>query len=73
MHVDSFGLIHLTRAHAWIHPWNPVIASRVRSNHGLSWIPTIPKFLSLIYYITNHATKDGVSPWQMVAQAALLK
>lgn len=29
--------------------------------------------LSLIYYITNYATKDDVSPWQMVAKAALLK
>jgi hypothetical protein len=29
--------------------------------------------LSLLYYITNYATKDNVSPWQMVAKAALLK
>ncbi|GLI82177.1 hypothetical protein PoHVEF18_010583 [Penicillium ochrochloron] len=26
-----------------------------------------------VYYITNYATKDDVSPWQMVAKAALLK
>lgn len=71
--IDEFGLIHLARNHAWINPWNPAIASCVRSNHDISWIPTVSKSLSLIYYITNYATKDDVSPWQMVAKAALLK
>jgi hypothetical protein len=27
----------------------------------------------LIYYITNYATKDDVSPYQMLVKAALLK
>ena len=71
--IDQFGLIHLARNHAWINPWNPSIASCVRSNQDISWIPTVSKSLSLIYYITNYATKDDVSPWQMVAKAALLK
>ncbi|KAF5855656.1 hypothetical protein ETB97_008829 [Aspergillus alliaceus] len=71
--IDEFGLIHLARNHAWINPWNPAIASCVRSNQDISWIPTISKTLSLIYYITNYATKDDVSPWQIVAKAALLK
>lgn len=71
--VDDFGLINLARNHAWINPWNPAIASCVRSNHDISWIPTVSKSLSLIYYITNYATKDDVSPWQMLAKAALLK
>ncbi|KAL6405631.1 hypothetical protein AUP68_11392, partial [Ilyonectria robusta] len=71
--VDEFGLIHLARNHGWINPWNPAIASCVRSNQDISWIPTVSKSLSLIYYITNYATKDDVSPWQMVAKAALLK
>ncbi|KAF4210355.1 hypothetical protein CNMCM5878_004518 [Aspergillus fumigatiaffinis] len=71
--VDEIGLIHLARNHAWTNPWNPAIASCVRSNHDISWIPTVSKSLSLIYYITNYATKDDVSPWQMVAKAALLK
>lgn len=35
------------------------------------FIPTVAKSLSLIYYITNYAAKDDVSPWQMVAKAAL--
>ncbi|KAJ5761308.1 hypothetical protein N7520_008464 [Penicillium odoratum] len=71
--VDDFGLIHLARNHPWINPWNPTIASCVRSNHDISWIPTVFKSLSLIYYITNYTTKDDVSPWQIVAKAALLK
>jgi hypothetical protein len=71
--IDECGLIHLARNHAWINPGNPAIASCVRSNHDISWIPTVSKSLSLIYYITNYATKDDVSPWQMVAKAALLK
>jgi hypothetical protein len=72
-HIDDFGLIHLARNHAWINPWNPAIASCVRSNQDISWIPTVSKSLSLIYYITNYATKDDVSPWQVVAKAALLR
>lgn len=71
--VDEFGIIHLSRNHAWTNPWNPSIASCIRSNHDISWIPTISKSLSLLYYITNYATKDDVSPGQMVAKAALLK
>ncbi|OKO94694.1 ATP-dependent DNA helicase pfh1 [Penicillium subrubescens] len=72
-YIDKFGLIHLARNHAWINPWNPAIASCVRSNQDISWIPTVSKSLSLIYYITNYATKDDVSPWQIVAKAALLR
>ncbi|KAJ6087103.1 hypothetical protein N7467_006017 [Penicillium canescens] len=36
-------------------------------------IPTVSKSLALVYYITNYATKDDVSPWQMIAKVALLK
>lgn len=71
--IDELGVIHLARNHAWINPWNPAIATCLRSNHDISWIPTVAKSLSLIYYITNYAAKDDVSPWQMVAKAGLLK
>ena len=71
--IDGFGLIHIARNHAWINPWNPAVASCVRSNQDISWIPTVSETLSLIYYITNYTTKDDVSPWQIVAKAALLK
>ncbi|KAJ5142747.1 uncharacterized protein N7515_001534 [Penicillium bovifimosum] len=45
-----------------------VVASvQTTTFHGFS------KSLALTYYITNYATKDDVSPWQMVAKAALLR
>ena len=71
--VDEFGIVHQRRNDAWINPWNPAIASCIRSNHDISWIPTVSKSLSLIYYITNYSTKDDISPEQMLAKAALLK
>jgi hypothetical protein len=71
--VDDYGIVYLARNHAWVNPWNPAIASCIRSNHDISWIPTMSKSLSLLYYITNYATKDDVSPGQIVAKAALLK
>ena len=71
--IDTLGVIHLARNHPWINPWNPAIASYIRSNHDLSWIPTIAKSLSLVYYLTNYATKDDLSPQQILIKAALLK
>jgi hypothetical protein len=71
--VDELGVIHLARNHGWVNPWNPAIASCIRSNHDISWIPTVTKCLALIYYLTNYATKDDVSPYQMLVKAALLK
>jgi hypothetical protein len=71
--VDEFGVIHLARNHGWVNPWNPAIATCIRSNHDISWIPTMLKALCVTYYITNYATKDDVSPYQMLVKAALLK
>ena len=71
--ADEFGVIHLARDHPWVTPWNPAIAYCIRSNQDISWIPTRSKCLALLYYLTNYATKDDVSPHQMVLKAALLK
>ena len=71
--VDEFGIVHLARNDGWITPWNPAIATCMRSNQDISWIPTVSKSLALVYYITNYATKDDVSPEQVLAKAALLK
>ena len=71
--VDESGIVHLARNDAWVNPWNPAIASCIRSNQDVSWIPTVSKSLALVYYITNYATKDDVSPEQLLAKAALLK
>jgi hypothetical protein len=71
--VDEFGVTHLARNHGWVNAWNPAIATCIRSNHDVSWIPTMAKTLSLVYYITNYATKDDISPAQILLKAALLK
>lgn len=34
--VDEYGIIYLARNHAWVNPWNPAIASCIRSNHDIS-------------------------------------
>jgi hypothetical protein len=65
-----FTLLAITVA---FNPWNPAIASCIRSNQDISWIPTVVNALCLIYYITNYTTKDDVSPYQMLVKAALLK
>jgi hypothetical protein len=41
--VNEFGIVHLARNHGWINPWNPAIATCIRSNHDLSWVPTMSK------------------------------
>jgi hypothetical protein len=48
------------------------IATSIRSNHDVSWIPTSTKALAYIYYLTNYATKADVSPQQMLVKARLL-
>ncbi|KAJ5215299.1 uncharacterized protein N7498_001706 [Penicillium cinerascens] len=59
--IDDLRVTHLARNHPWINLWNPAIASCLRSNHDISWLPTVSKSLALVYYITNYATKDDVS------------
>ncbi|KAI2734368.1 hypothetical protein DTO013F2_10324 [Penicillium roqueforti] len=34
--IDDLGVIHLARNHPWVNPWNPSIASCLRSNHDIS-------------------------------------
>jgi hypothetical protein len=71
--IGENGVIQLARNHAWVNLWNLAIGSCIWLNHDISWIPTVPKSLALVYYIMNYATKDDVSPLQMVTKAALLK
>jgi hypothetical protein len=39
----------------------------------LSFLATRAKALALLYYITNYATKDEASTYQMVMMAAVMK
>lgn len=72
-HVDCHGVVHLERNHQWVNPWNPVLASVLRSNHNISFIPTAARALAAVYYMTNYATKYDVSQYQLIMTAAIVK
>ena len=71
-HVDQFGVVHVKRSNGWVTSYNPAIASCIRSNHDLTWIPTSSKALAYIYYLTNYATKADISPQQILVKGALI-
>jgi hypothetical protein len=56
-----------------INNWNPLISSILRSNHDITFIPSMTKTLASVYYMTNYATKDDVKLHQVVIRAAVLK
>jgi hypothetical protein len=72
-HINSHGIIDLQRNNQWINPWNPSLASVLRSNHDISFIPTLTMALSAVYYMTNYATKHDVGQYQLILTAALVK
>jgi len=72
-HVDELGVAHLRRDDEWVNPYNPWIAAAIGSNQDLSFLATRAKALALLYYITNYATKDEASTYQMVMAAAMMK
>jgi Helitron helicase-like domain at N-terminus/PIF1-like helicase len=72
-HVDNQGIVHLRRDNEWINPYNSCIAAAINSNQDLSFLATRTKALALLYYITNYATKDEASTYQMVMNAAMIR
>lgn len=72
-HFDEHGIAHLYRDDPWVNPYNTSIAAATGSNQDISFLATKAKALSLLYYITNYATKDDASTYQMVMNAAMLK
>jgi hypothetical protein len=72
-HVDRHGVVQLERNNEWVTPWNTTLCSLLRSNHDISFIPTITKALAAVYYITNYATKYDVSKYQLILTAAIVK
>ena len=71
--IDELGVAHLRRDNEWVTPYNPCIAAAIGSNQDLSFMGTKAKALALVYYITNYATKDEASTYQMVMAAALIR
>jgi len=72
-HINEFGIAHLRRDDEWVNPYNPWIAAAIGSNQDLSFLATRTKALALLHYITNYATKDEASTYQMVTTAAVMK
>jgi hypothetical protein len=72
-HVDRLGVIQIERNNEWITPYNHLIASQIRSNHDISFIPTVSKALTAVYYMTNYATKHDVSQYQQILAASIVQ
>jgi hypothetical protein len=60
------------RTNGWVTSYNPAIASCIRSNHDITWIPTSSKALTCVCYLTNCATKADISPQQILVKGALI-
>ena len=71
-YADRFGVVHVKRDNGWVTSYNPAIASCIRSNHDVTWIPTSSKALAYVYYLTNYATKADISPQQILVKGALI-
>ncbi len=54
-----------------MNPWNLAIASLIRSNYDINFIPLSIKSLAFIYYITNYTIKSDCSQYQRVMVAAI--
>ena len=54
---DQNGNINLRRNDRYVNKWNPVMASALRCNHDVKFLPGEKNFLELVYYITDYATK----------------
>src|ERR1700710_2214076 len=68
--VTEEGYIRMERNHQFVNKYNPVIASEIRCNHDVNFIPSSPKVLAAVYYMTNYATKAQVDRGQLVLAAA---
>ncbi len=71
--VTGLGSIKISRNHPWINLWNPALASLIRLNHDINFIPSNVKALALVCYITNYATKGDCSQYQRVMGAAFVQ
>ena len=64
--------MHLKRNNPYINKWNHVMASSLRCNHDISFIPAQSGFLGLVYYITDYATKIAKPIYHYFSIAAAL-
>lgn len=71
--INSDGIIEFKRNDLWINNWNPVIAIMFRSNHDISFIMAKARALTLMYYITEYATKAEIPLHEQVGIGTTVK
>lgn len=64
------GVLQIRRSHSMVNRWNKAIAVGLRHNHGISFIATQCKTMSIVFYVTNYATKVEDPVWKRVAATA---
>ena len=70
---DEAGVVHIKRNEPYVNKWNDTMATTLRCNHDISFLPTMSGFLSIMYYITDYATKLAKPMYHYFLIAAGLK
>jgi hypothetical protein len=64
------GDLKLKRSHPFINRWSKPMMVGLRHNHDLTFLNTTSQSLSMIYYVTNYATKLSSPMWKRLALSA---
>lgn len=62
--VIELKSIDISQNHLQVNPWNPALASVIRLNHDINFIPSNVKALVFVCYITNYVSKRNYSQYQ---------
>jgi hypothetical protein len=62
--ITEDGIVHIKRSHPRINRWNKAMAVGLRHNFDLAFLNTRSQGLSMMYYITNYATKLNTPTWK---------
>jgi hypothetical protein len=68
-HFTAEGLLRYQRNHRMVNGYNQAMAIGLRHNHDISMIISKTHSLSMVYYITNYATKLETPMWKRLAIA----
>jgi hypothetical protein len=71
--IDKDGVLHIRRGHPTVNRWNKAMAVGLRHNQDISFIGTQTRTFSIMYYVTNYATKSEDPVWKRVAVAAEIR
>jgi hypothetical protein len=66
-------ILRLKRNHDRVVTYNRAIASAFRHNQEISYMYTVAKSLSAMYYMTNYATKFDLPMWRRLGYAAQIR